>query len=233
MPLIALLLASSLVLFPGPSLPPCDAGGGEGLPSGTLREAPGLIAQGLREPRIPARLAIFEHVQERAEARIARNPDDLEARWWRVATLGLRVDSESPRQKVVLAGEIRREADEILARDPDHPGGHHALGRLHSGVLRLNPVLRFLALRIFGAAELGNATWEEAEYHMLRARIAVPCALIHRFELARIYAHQGRDAEAARELDALLALPDRAPQDDLVRERALELRAQVSSAEAR
>ncbi|TVP46831.1 MAG: hypothetical protein EA350_06440 [Gemmatimonadales bacterium] len=225
--LLAFALAGFALASPPPSLATCEAGGGPAPPSGALRAAPETLAQGRRHPDRSARIALYARVQAAAEARVAEDPDDLEARWWRVAAMGLRVDDESPRQKVVLAGAIQREADEILARDPNHPGGHHALGRLHSGVLRLNPVLRFFALRIFGEADLANASWADAERHMHRARAAVPCALIHRYELARSYAYQGKLAESLAELDALLALPDRAPQDPQVRELARELRNDV------
>jgi len=243
MPLLSLLLPlvlAGLLSLTGPlppagltplaGLPPatCNPGGDVVSPAGSLPGAAETLAQGRVHPDRSVRLALFSHVQEAAEARIEQNPDDLDARWWRVAALGLRIDHESPRQKVVLAGVVRREAEEILARDPDHPGGHHALGRLHSGVLRLNPVLRFLALRLFGEAELGNATWADAEGHMERARAAVPCALLHRYELSRSFAYQGKQVEALAELDALLALPDRAPHDPQVRELAEELRAQVA-----
>jgi hypothetical protein len=205
----------------------CDPTGADVRPSGTLAGAPATLAQGREHPDREVRLSLYRHVQEAAEARIALDPDDLEARWWRVAALGLIVDDESPRQKVVLAGEVRREAEEILARDPDHPGGHHALGRLNSGVLRLNAVVRFFALRLFGEGELGQATWTDAEAHLVRARDAVPCSLLHRYELARVHAHQGHGAQALDELDALLALPDLAPTDPEIRRRALELRERV------
>jgi hypothetical protein len=231
------LLLAVAFLAPGPDpvpLPPgaawsCDPAGGDVRPAGSLAAAPETLALARRDPDRSTRLAIYRHVQEAAEARLAADADDIEARWWRVAAMGLRADDESARQKVVLAGEIRRDADEILARDPGHAGAHMALGRLHSGVLRLNPVLRFFALRLFGEADLGNASWDDAERHLRTAKETVPCALIHRWELARVLAYQGRDAEALDELDALLALPDTSPQDPLVRELAEELRARVAA----
>jgi hypothetical protein len=236
---LALLITAAL-LAPGPDPSPlplsaawsCDPAGGDARPAartgGPLATASETLARARRDPNRNTRLALYRHVQEAAEARVDADPDDLEARWWRIAAMGLRVDDESARQKVVLAGEIRRDADEILARDPNHPGAHMALGRLHSGVLRLNPVLRFFALRLFGEGELGSASWEDAEAHLRTAKAAVPCALIHRWELSRVLAYQERDAEALAELDALLALPDRSPQDPMVRELAEGLRAEVA-----
>jgi hypothetical protein len=201
----------------------CNPSGGPDVPPGALANAPALLAQAWQATQNPARLAQFEEVQRLAEAEIARNPRNLEARWWRVAALGHRIDHESPRQKVILAGAVNEEARAMLAVDPSHPGAHHALGRLNAGILRLNRVLRFFALRIFGQGELDQASWEVAEGHMRLAQEAVPCALLHRFELARILADQGRAREARAELQTLLALPDRIPHDPVIREQAQTL----------
>jgi hypothetical protein len=228
----ALFLSFATLLAPAPDAT-CDPGGGEVRPSGTLAMAAETLARGRRHEDPQARRALYLHVQDAAEARIAADPDDLEARWWRVAAMGLLVDEVGARRKVELAGEIRREALTMLDQDPSHPGAHMALGRLHSGVLRLNPVLRFFALRLFGEAEVGEASWDDAERHLLRARDAVPCALIHRYELARVYAYQGRDTEALAELAAIDRLPDAAPQDPEVRELAAELEARIHAGEAR
>jgi hypothetical protein len=201
----------------------CNPSGGPDIPPGALANAPTLLAEAWQAPNNQARLVQFEAVQRLAEGEIARNPRNLEARWWRVAALGHRIDHESPRQKVMLAGLVNEEARAILEVNPSHPGAHHALGRLNAGILRLNRVLRFFALRIFGQGELDQASWELAEGHMRMARDAVPCALLHRFELARILADQGRTREARAELETLLALPDRIPHDPVIREQAQTL----------
>jgi hypothetical protein len=201
----------------------CNPSGGADVPPGTLANAPALLAEAWQATDPTRRLTQFEAVQRLAEAEIAREPLDLEARWWRVAALGHRIDHESPRQKVILAGAVNEEARAMLAIDPDHPGAHHALGRLNAGILRLNRVLRFFALRIFGQGELDQASWEVAEAHLRTARDAVPCALLHRFELARVLADQGRSREARAELETLLALPDRIPHDPVIRVQARAL----------
>lgn len=205
----------------------CHPAGGEAPPAGALQGAAQLLADGRLQPERASRMAYFNRVRQAAEARIAEDPGDLEARWWRIAAMGLLVDEEGARGKVQLAGAIRDEAEVLLAKDPEHPGAHHALGRLHSGVVRLNPILRFFALRLFGEGELARASWAEAEHHLIRARDAVPCSLIHRWELSRSYAYQGKNEAALSELEALLALPDRAPQDPEVREMAEALREEV------
>lgn len=205
----------------------CNPSGGPDIPPGRLADAPALLAQAWQADENRERLNQFEKVQAMAEDEIARNPANLEARWWRVAALGHRIDHESARQKVILAGAVNEEARAMLALDPDHAGAHHALGRLGAGILRLNRVLRFFALRIFGQGELDQASWEMAEGHMRTAVDAVPCALLHRFELARILADQGRTHEARAELEILLALPDQIPHDPVIRTQAQSLLASL------
>lgn len=199
--------------------PPCPADTRPRQTSGPFRDAPMLLARGRGHPDRPVRVALYREVESLAEARLALDPHDIEARWWRVAAVGLRLDEEGPREKIRLARFIHGEAEWILERDPHHPGAHHALGRLHAGILRLNPVLRFFALRMVGEEELRHARWEDAERHLRAAIAAEPCLLHHRYELARILEDQGRRAEALEERRKLLALPDLDPMDPVVRGR--------------
>lgn len=201
----------------------CTANSGLPHPSGSLRHAPFLLAQGRGHTNPQARVDLYLEVEALADERLAADPEDLEARWWRIAAMGLRVDEESARGKIGLAREIHGEARWILEREPDHAGGHHAMGRLHAGVLRVNRVVRFLALRLVGEAELRDASWEGAVDHLRRAVEAEPCFLSHRFELARALMDQGREEEARGELALMLALEDRNPMDPVVRRTALDL----------
>jgi len=169
------------------------------------------------------RRAIYLEVESMAEAQMVEDPDHLEARWWRIAAMGLRVDEESHRGQIALAREIHQEARWILEREPGHAGAHHAMGRLHAGVLRVHPVARFLVLRLVGEEELRGASWEGAAEHLRQAVTREPCLLTHRFELVRVLLDAGRTEEARGELATMLSLRDRAPLDPVVRRRALEL----------
>jgi len=190
-------------------------------PGGDLSAAPHLLAEARAHPDPEARVGLYGNVEALAGARLELEPEDVEARWWRLAAWGLLVDDSSSRGKIRLARAIHQEARWILERDPHHPGAHHAMGRLHAGVLRLNGVLRFLALRLAGEKELRGATWEGAEWHLREAIRGEPHLLVHRYELAGIYQDQGRTDDTLREVEALLALPDSDPMDPVVRARTL------------
>ena len=211
-----------VAVHPAPP-PAAPCGPGSARPAGSLRNVPHLIAHARGHDSSPVRRAIYLEVESLAEARLGEDPDDIEARWWRIAAMGLRVDEESHRGQITLAREIHQEARWILARDPHHAGAHHAMGRLHAGVLRVHPVARFLVLRLVGEEELRGASWEGAAEHLRQAVASEPCLLTHRFELVRVLLDAGRVQEARTELDAMLALEDRAPLDPVVRSRALEL----------
>jgi len=144
------------------------------------------------------------------EAR-ALDPDDPEARWWLLAALGLRGQEEPLRGRIPIAREVHREAEALVRDHPDHPGGHHALGRLHGSVLRLGPPVRWFYSRIVGDEGLRDASWERAEWHLRRATALEPAAPHHRVELARVLRDTGRPDEARSEARRALSLPDEAP----------------------
>ena len=210
------------------ALPPLSApcsldGRGLPRPSGALRDAPFLLAHARGHDSGSVRRAIYLEVESLAGARLADDPDDLEARWWRIAAMGLRVDEEQHRGQIALAREIHQEARWILERDAGHAGAHHAMGRLHAGVLRVHPVARFLVLRLVGEEDLRGASWEGAAEHLRQAVAGEPCLLTHRFELVRVLLDAGRIEEARGELAIMLSLQDQAPLDPVVRRHALEL----------
>lgn len=184
---------------------------------------PFLLAHARGHESSSVRRAIYLEVESLADARLADDPDDLEARWWRIAAMGLRIDEESHKAQIALAREIHQEARWILDREPHHGGAHHAMGRLHAGVLRVHPVARFLVLRLVGEDELRGANWEGAAEHLRQAVASEPCLLTHRFELVRVLLDAGRVDEARAELAAMLTLEDHVPLDPVVRQRALEL----------
>jgi tetratricopeptide (TPR) repeat protein len=231
MPLTLLSILLLIAPFPGEGGPNGSAGlGPEPLPicrageGGSLSEpwdgVLHLLADGRSASSGEARMARYREAEAVAEDRLARDPEDVDARWWRLASWGLQVDESSARGKIRLARRIHGEAEWLLERDPHHPGAHHAMGRLHAGILRLNPVLRFFALRAVGEEELRGASWEGAEEHLRRAIQAEPCTLHHRYELARVLQDQGKETQARQEVELLLALVDRDPMDPVIRVRA-------------
>jgi len=222
-----LVLASVLLLtvpergspLPAPSAP-AAAPDLPTWPTDDLSRAPILLAEARAHPDRDERIRIFESVEALANERLAQDPDDMDARWWRVAVWGLRVDEESARGMVRYARAAYEDARWILERDPDHPGAHHVMGRLHAGILRVNRVVRFFAQRLVGDEELRNASWESAEGHLRRAVEGEPHALYHRIELILVLDDRGKAEEARAEYEAMMAMDDTDPMDPVVRQRA-------------
>lgn len=173
--------------------------------------------------------ALFSRGEEQARAALRQDPDNPDNLYSLAMTLGLWIDYVGVRDKIRMGEEICRITQRILEIDPNHAGGHHVLGRLHSGAMSLPRVARFLAHRLLGASMLGMASWEGAEKHLRRAEVLDPDIMIHHLELAVLYLKLDRPEDAAVEIYHTLALEDRFPMDALYRQRALEYRATLSS----
>jgi FimV-like protein len=103
------------------------------------------------------------------------------------------------RDRVKYANEIRALALEALKIDANHPGALHVLGMWNAEVMRLNGFERFFARNFLGGKVFGEASWKEAVANLERAVEVDPERLVHRLDLAEIYADIGEKAKA-REL---------------------------------
>jgi len=195
------------------------------VPSGSggtvhLRDA---LAASRALPLQGERLLRAREIEREARDFLANQPDDPDLLWWTIAAMAFQVDEESNVGKVNRTRDIYDEVLRLRALAPEHPGGEHALGRLHAGVMRLNPVLRFVAVRLVGGDVLRGASWESAEAHFRRALELEPDAVQHRLELALILIDRDRRAEALALLDGVQAVPARDPMDAIYRARAIAI----------
>jgi hypothetical protein len=178
------------------------------------------VGEALANPDRERARATLATLHDSLAAAVRARPGDTDTRYFLALVIGGRTEVEGGRTKIQLAGKLHEELVQVLARDPRHAGAQHLLGRLHAGVLRLNSVTRFLAVRLFGASALAGASWDEAQQLLEAAAFAEPCSPDHHFELARLYQDRGRDDLARRELDAILALRIDAARADQVRAKA-------------
>lgn len=123
----------------------------------------------------------------------------------------------SARDRVKYAMEVRTHALKAIKLDPQHAGALHIMGVWNAEVMRLNGMLRSIAIRFMGGGPMKNASWDEA-LRLMRAAVAQePDHLVHHLDLARIYHDMGRDAEARSEYAAALASPLIEANDDRYR----------------
>jgi hypothetical protein len=168
-------------------------------------------------------LASFILAVDTARALVQAAPGDADAHYLYAVALGQRLELSGTREKVRLGAATRAEAETALALNPDHPGAHHVLGRLHAGTMRMNPVARFLARRVLGAEALEGASWERAEYHFVRAHELEPDNPRHSVELGVLYLDTDRPDEALAILQLAAAAPHPTPIDTRLVQRAVRL----------
>lgn len=141
-----------------------------------------------------------------ARRAVALRADGAEGHFALARALGIAARSMGARQRVRYAGDVRNHALQCLRHDPVHSGCLHVMGAWNAEVMRLSGVERFIARRLLGGSAFGSASWNEAIRYMEAAVAAAPNRIVHRIELAEIYAELGRTIDARRQYEAALTL---------------------------
>lgn len=160
----------------------------------------------------------------RAHEANPRGPDGGE---WLAIALGRAALHEGPRSRVRMAVEIREVALATLALDSTNAGAHHVLGEWNAQIRRLSGIERWMAKNLLGGSIFDEASWEEAERHLLLSIRYDPDGLLHYLDLARVYRDLDRGEDALRLVDELLEKPAVAPTDALTKEDAEALRREL------
>ena len=142
------------------------------------------------------------------------------SRW--PACSGRRALSVGSKERIQFSKIIRAEALAALKADSNHAGALHVLGMWNAEVMRVNGLARVFARTFLGADVFSLASWDEAQ-RLLEASVQHdPNRIVHRLDLAGIYADRG-DKTRARELYTWIAsAPLVDPNDDLYKRQAAE-----------
>ena len=160
--------------------------------------------------------------QQHAESAIRVRPSDAEGHFSLARALGRRALSVGVRDGIRLSGVIRDEALAALAINSTHPGALHVLGMWNAEILRINGLSRLFARTFLGARVFSLASWDEAQRLMEASVQHDPGRIVHRLDLAGIYADRG-DSTRAREMYLWIAsAPLVDPNDDLYKRQAAE-----------
>jgi len=174
------------------------------------RAALALITLGTRTPD-PAKSPERDSLCARAEryARRAVQTDSLGAdgHFILARAIGQTALAKGTTERVRLASEIRHEALRAIELNPLHDGAYHVLGRWNAEIMRLSGMSRFLARQLLGGGIFGEASWDGAITNLERAVEIDPRRIVHRLDLARVYADRGRYGDARRELNSVDTLP--------------------------
>ncbi len=149
--------------------------------------------------------------------------------WFTLANaLGRTSLTKGPRERLDRARDIRAAALRAIALDPTHDGAYHVLGRWHQEMMKVSGVNRFFARQLLGAKVFDEASWEGAETNLEKAVQLKPTRIIHRLDLARVYADRKRWADARAQLAEIRRLPDGDARDPEYRRLADELATELA-----
>jgi Flp pilus assembly protein TadD len=191
------------------------------------------IAIGMLQPDRAARIALYEQALRHARRALELAPDDREISYWVAAAAGRRADRNDPVLTAKLGREVYERASAILAADSSHAGAHHALGQVHSEVLRTPAWLRFVAGKVLRVNIMKYASLAAAERHLRRAAELEPDRILYVSDLANFLGRNGRTDEARALASRLTTLALVHPMDDHLRAACLAKWLPVSDAEAR
>jgi tetratricopeptide (TPR) repeat protein len=160
-----------------------------------------------------------------AKRAVALDPNDPEAQLAVAISYGKLQPLESNREKFEAVHIIKDAADKVIRLNPRSDLGWHVLGRWHRGLADVNPVLRAMALVVYG--KLPDSTYEQAATCFEKAIELNPNRLMHYIELGRVYAQMGRTDEARRLISKGLAMQNTEKDDPETKRQGRELLAQL------
>jgi tetratricopeptide (TPR) repeat protein len=145
-----------------------------------------------------ARDSLYRLGEQYARRAVQADPKSSMAHFALAKAVGRRALSLGARERVRYAGEVRKEAMEALALDSTNAGALHVLGRWHANIMRLSGVSRFFAKNLLGGRIFNEANWKDATALLERAAALEPDRIVHRLELASVYADT-KNPDKARE----------------------------------
>lgn len=176
------------------------------------RAALALITLGAQTPdsvKSPERDSLYARAERYARRAVLADSMGADGHFILARAIGQTALTKGTKARIRLASEIRREALRAIELDPRHDGAYHVLGRWNAEIMRLSGFSRFFARQFLGAGVFGKASWDAAIANLERAVEIDPGRIVHRLDLARVYADRKRYEDARRELEILDTLPIR------------------------
>ena len=149
---------------------------------------------------------LFRKGELYARRAVEANPKDAEGHFHLARSLGRTALTLGSRDRVRYAGDVRAHALEALKLNPRHPGALHVMGVWNAEIRRLNPAARFMAKTFLGGQVFGSANWNDAVRYMEQSRDVEPWRIVHRLDLARIYADVDNLVNARAEYETILKM---------------------------
>lgn len=149
--------------------------------------------------------SLYQLGEQYARRAVQANANSSMAHFSLAKAVGRRALSMGARDRVKFAGEVRKEALESLKHDSANAGALHVMGRWNANIMRLSGVSRFLAKNLLGGKTFNEANWKDAAAYLERAVALEPDRVVHKLELASVYADTGDKTRARAMYQAAIA----------------------------
>jgi tetratricopeptide (TPR) repeat protein len=165
------------------------------------------VALGEFDPSAEHRTALYRSAEQYARRAVAANPRDAEAHFQLSEALGRNALTMGVRDRVKSASEIRDEALAALAIDGRHSGALHVLGVWNAEIMRLNGLSRAIARHFLGGKVFDAANWDDAQRYLEQSVANDSTRIVHRLDLAAVYADRGERAKAIEQYEWIARAP--------------------------
>lgn len=156
-------------------------------------------------PDAEARAALYRTAEQRGRLAVEVKPDDAEGHFALALALGRAALTLGSRERIQYATGVRTQALECLKINAAHPGCMHVMGVWNAEIMRLNGLTRMVARSFLGGAVFSQASWQNAERYLVDAVKHDPRRVVHRLDLARVYADMGLKPQARSQYQAVLS----------------------------
>ncbi|MGZ8377089.1 MAG: hypothetical protein ACXW61_01525 [Gemmatirosa sp.] len=153
------------------------------------------------------RTTLYKSGEQYARRAVEANPAHAEGHFLLARALGRTAQTLGSRDRVKYAGDVRKHALESLRIDPKHPGALHVMGSWNAEIMRLSGMTRFMAKNFLGGKVFDSASWDDAQRYLEQAVATEPNRLVHRIDLAEVYADRKNTAKAREQVEYILKAP--------------------------
>ncbi|HEY5085767.1 MAG TPA: tetratricopeptide repeat protein [Gemmatimonadaceae bacterium] len=157
------------------------------------------------EPDADQRSAMYKTAQDEAAKAVQVNSAGADGHFILSEALGRMALTLGARDRVKYAGRVRDQALECLKIEPKHAGCLHVMGVWNAEVMRLNGITRMIARNFLGGQIFGEASWANARRYLEEAVNNDPRRIVHRLDLAKVYADMGLTSAAKTEFEAVVS----------------------------
>lgn len=164
--------------------------------------------------------SLYRLGEQLARRAVQSNPVSSMTHFALAKAIGRRALSLGARDRVKYAGEVRKEALEAIRLDSANAGALHVMGMWHANIMRLSGFTRFFAKNVLGGKTFDEANWNDAARFLERAAALEPNRIVHRIDLAEVYADRGERDKAREQYQQALRLVPSDYNDRSYQERA-------------